>query len=282
MGVRLHNHHPKYFETYRYIDLLAGSGTTYVEEKKDVVVGSAFVPFFLAQNPFTECIFVEKNRDYIDALKLRAKEMKMGEMCSIYEGDCNDVIKSLFPTAKNVHSLVFIDNQGFDVCWKTVELALSSEADVLINFPTSSVKRIVVEHGESLDAFYGNNSWTNGQGNESYLSIYMEQLRRAFWEFRRKPAYVTNIRAGNPQFFYDIVLVCKNGSYVRAWEYLKEKLDWKDNKVIDNTLDILNGRATRIDWFPGFQKEVESITGTEKERRTDTKTLERWFPSQPT
>jgi three-Cys-motif partner protein len=272
---------PKYYEIYRYIDLLAGSGTTYVEETKDIVVGSAFVPFFLAQNPFTEYVFVEKNRDFGDALQQRATGMRIGEKCAIYEGDCNIIINSLFPTAKNVHNLVFIDNQGFDVCWKTVELALSAETDILINFPTSSIKRIITEHSESLDEFYGNHSWANGQNDEDYLRIYMEQLKRTFWERRRKPAYVSNIRAGNAQFFYDIILGCKNGAYVRAWEYLKEKLDWKDNKVIGTTLDILNGRATRIDWFIGLQEEVESIENAEKEKTTSTTTLDKWFVTPP-
>jgi len=54
-----------------------------------------------------------------------------------------------------------------------------------------------------------------------------------------------------------VILVCKKGPYVRAWEYLKERLNWQDPEIIKITLDILNGRAKRIDWFIGLQEEVE-------------------------
>jgi len=35
------------------------------------------------------------------------------------------------------HNLVFIDNEGFDVEWKTIETVMKAKADIIINYPTA-------------------------------------------------------------------------------------------------------------------------------------------------
>jgi hypothetical protein len=60
---------------------------------------------------------------------------------------------------------------------------------------------------------------------------------------------------GSGNFFYDIILVCKSGPYVQAWDYLTGILNWTDPNVVQTTLDFLKGRATRINaWFDELDK----------------------------
>jgi len=264
---------PKHYEECWYIDLLAGSGTTHVKETGDVVIGSPFIAHFFAYNQFTKYIYFEKNCRRCEALRLRALKL-MGNKAVVINEDCNEAIRGALPWKKNVHSLVFVDNEGFDVYWSTISTLLRYHTDILIVFPTSSSVR--PKGGlEKLKLFYRDLSWLRAQDKEEFLEAYMQQLGEEYRRLRRKEEYVSNIRVGSRQFYYDVILVCKKGPYIRAWEYLKERLDWQDPEIIKTALDILQGRATRIDWFIGLQEEVASING--RMRRQTQKFLEEYL-----
>ena len=88
---------------------------------------------------------------------------------------------------------------------------------------------------------------------------------------------MSNVRIGNKQFYYDIILVCKNGPYVRVWKYLKERLDLQAPEIIKNTLDILQGRATRIiDWLIELQEKVASLE-EKRDKKWMQKSLENYI-----
>jgi len=58
------------------------------------------------------------------------------------------------------------------------------------------------------------------------------------------------------------------GPFVKAWNYLKKKLDWQDPRIIQNTLDILMNRTTRMDSFiDDLKKEVTSIKQKPQKKR---------------
>jgi len=182
----------------------------------------------------------------------------MGSKAVVINEDCNEAICGALPWKRNVHSLVFVNNEGFDVYWSTISTLLRYHTDILIVFPTSSSVR--PKGGlEKLKLFYRDLSWLRAQDKEEFLEAYMQQLREEYRRLRRKEEYVSNIRVGSQRFYYDVILVCKKGPYIQAWEYLKERLDWQDPDIIKTALDILQGRATRIDWFVGLQEEVALI-----------------------
>ncbi|RLI44107.1 hypothetical protein DRO69_08110 [Candidatus Bathyarchaeota archaeon] len=269
---------PKHFNNYHYVDLLAGSGTTQVKETKDVVPGSPFIPYFLARKPFTKYIYIEKRHDRCEALRQRVSKL-IGDKACVLEGDCNEFIESILPEERRSHSLVFIDNEGFDVVWHTIEVILQANTDSLMLFPTSSIMRVAKNERtqSSLDNFFGCKSWRDANDEEESLEIYLQQLKRRFKELRGKEGYVSNVRVGSGQFFYDIVLICKKGPYVRAWEYLKKQLDWKNPEIIKTTLDILKGRATSMDWFLGLQEKVASFEPIRTKKYKET-TLDNFNP----
>jgi len=247
---------PHYFQDYGYVDLLAGPGTTHVQETDDVVIGSPFVARNFARNPFKSYVFFETKSEMCKALSERVR-LTEGK-CRILNSDCNERIRSAF-TDEKTHYLVFADNEGFDVVWNTIEVMLRAKTDILINFPTSMVPRTAADTRTSsaLDRFYGDKSWLEAQDREGYLQIYLQKLKNRFKELRRTDAYVSNIRVGTESYFYDIILVCKMGRFVEAWDWLKKKWDWRSPRIIENTLDILMNRATGMDLFMNdLNKEV--------------------------
>ena len=266
---------PNWFKDYRYIDLLAGSGTTYIKETKDIVIGSPFVAIAFAQKPFKSYVFIERNSKRWEALNERVNSInRLKGQCKVLERDCNKCIKSVFSEEK-AHSLVFIDNEGLDVTWNTIEVVLRAKTDILINFPTAMAPRTADNRtSSSLDRFYGDQTWSDAYDREDFLQIYLQKLRNRFRILRGSEAYVSNIRVGTGAYFYDIILICKMGPFVKAWNYLKKKLDWQDPRIIQNTLDILMNRTTRMDSFiDDLKKEVTSIK-QKPQKKTVGQTLE--------
>lgn len=236
----------------RYVDLLAGSGTTLVQETKDVVKGSPFAVQHYALRPFEDYILVERNEERYKALLQNSKYL--GKITEPKKGDCNKIVKELFSNPY-YHNFVFIDMEGFDLTWDNMEFLIKSQSDIMINFPTSSFERTAaLENQHCLNDFFGDTSWIEQAiDREEFLNLYMNKLKRAFSYFRSKVPYIEPIRVGTKSYFYDMILVCKYGGYVNAWEDARKKWNWQNPKEAQELLNHLKGRAKRLEDFSPFE-----------------------------
>lgn len=233
----------------RYVDLLAGSGTTLVQETNDVIKGSPFVVKEFAFKPFDDYILVERDAERYNALCQNAQ--LIGNISKPIRGDCNRFVKDIFSN-QQCHNLVFIDMEGFDVNWDSMTHIIQSQSDIIINFPTSSYERTkALETQQVLDKFCGDHSWFDkANDREEFLNLYKNKLAQTFSNLRRKQPYVESIRVGNNSYFYDMILLCKYGEYVNVWgDYMKSKWNWENPKEMTNLLNYLKGRTSRLDSF---------------------------------
>jgi three-Cys-motif partner protein len=238
----------------RYVDLLAGSGTTLIQETGDIIKGSPFAVKEFAFKPFDDYILVEKDEARYKALSQNAKAL--GKITPPIRGDCNRFVREIFSN-QHCHNFVFIDMEGFDVTWESMEQIIKSKSDIMINFPTSSYERTkALENQQCLDKFYGDNTWAEKAVNrEKFLNLYMKKLSNAFRDSRKQTPYVEAIRVGNRSYFYDIILLCKHGAYVDVWgNYMKSKWNWQNPREMQNLLNYLKGRETRLDSFIPLSK----------------------------
>jgi three-Cys-motif partner protein len=256
----------------RYVDLLAGSGTTKVRETGDIIKGSPFIVKESAYVPFNDYILVEKDAERYEALLENAK--LIGNISTPKHGDCNRFVKEIF-SDQNCHNLVFIDMEGFDLTWENMKHIIQSKSDILINFPTSCFERTqALENSICLDKFFGDHSWADYEPDrETFLSLYMEKLAKTFHDLRIQEPYVEAIRVGNKSYFYDMILLCKNGAYVDVWgTYLKSRWNWEKPEEITHLLDYLKGRETRLDFFTGISEKMASIKKKRDAKLTSKKT----------
>lgn len=253
-----------WFRSYRFVDLLAGAGRTRIEESKGKLIkGSVFVVDTFAQNyPFSKYVLVENDMEKYEALKRRTSVF--GERCEVIPKDCNKVVEKIFAEYTG-HNLVFVDNQGFNVSWKSIEAIMHVKADMIINYPTAMFERVAGDPKSSgkLDDFFGGSSWQTAKFDRKYsVRIYMDNLKRAFEEIKRQltrrnvQAYVDNIRLGDKAFFYDVILVCKAGDYTNVWERMKQRWNQKNCKCL---VDFIDGKTPRLDVFEGFSKELSKL-----------------------
>ena len=245
----------KIFDSYRYVDLMAGSGTSYIKEAKCMVAGSVFVAKAFARHPYSSYVLVEKDHSRFEDLKARSNDLN--GPCQLFNEDANNVVNEIFDNQPpKTHNFVFIDNEGFNVNWNSIETILRSRSDVLINYPTKCFQRTTDDRtAGSLDNFFGDSSWRNalveGEAIDSdkALAIYEEKLRKAFWHFRGKAPYVSSIRVGMQNYFYDLILCCKKGDYIDAWEDLKTKTYWRDPNIPRNACLLLSGKSSILDEY---------------------------------
>ena len=233
----------------RYVDLLAGSGTTKVQETNDVIKGSPFAVKEFAFKPFDDYILVERNEERYKALCQNSK--LIGNISEPIHGDCNRFVKAIF-NDQPCHNLVFIDMEGWDVYWESMVQIIKSQSDIIINFPTSCYERTkAVENQQVLDKFYGDHTWFDkATDREEFLKLYMKKLAHNFLPQRRKQPYVESIRVGKTNYFYDMILLCKYGEYVNVWgDYMKNKWNAENPKHIKKLVNYLKGRETRLDSF---------------------------------
>jgi hypothetical protein len=245
-------------------------------QKNKLIKGSVFVVDTFAQKyPFTKYVLVENDFEKCNSLK--GLTNVFGDRCEVIQEDCNEVAEEIFADY-SYHNLVFIDNQGFNVNWKSIEAILKSKADIIINYPTSMFERVARDPKSSgkLYEFFGDYSWQLAKFDRKYSAkIYMGNLKKAYEKIKKQltekdiQAYVNNIRLGTKSFFYDIILVCKKGDYTHVWEQMKQRWNEKNCKCL---IDFINGKTPFLDVFEGFSQEISKL-----DKKDNTVKLERFF-----
>jgi len=239
---------PKYKEAYWYVDLLAGSGTNYIRETGDVIVGSPFIAYFFAREPFKRYAFIEMERDRALALRCRASHIGIGDRTIVRIGDCNEWITRIDLKGAD-HVLAFVDCEGLDVAWTTVEFLLEEQSwsDIIIVFQTQALQRTLGKalkgfpDEETLTRFMGDERWRHAKNIDELLQLYMDRLK----EFR---GYVESIRVRG-DYSLDVILACRPGRYTSAWEYLKRRLSYVTNRDVELALRICKGELKALDEF---------------------------------
>lgn len=132
-----------------YVDLFAGPGLNQIGDRCVPLPGSPLIPIMLQQTAeaFGAYFFVEKKREYFQALERRVKRAMPQE--AEYELHCMDAnmaisrLGDFLSENKIGHSLVFIDPEGLEFAWASMEALVNSiRCDLIVNFPSAGLQRI--------------------------------------------------------------------------------------------------------------------------------------------
>lgn len=172
---------PKFKELW-YVDAFAGTGARTVRTERrgaDLVEepieesiehrrGSAQIALDVTPQ-FDFLVFVEKNRNYANALReLAAKRLQRHVI--VAEDDANSALKSLVSANSwnDKRAVVFLDPYGMEVEWSTLKSLASTEAiDVWFLFPLAGLYRqatrrlvdIDQSKRDALTRIFGSSSW---------------------------------------------------------------------------------------------------------------------------
>jgi three-Cys-motif partner protein len=264
-------------QDFYYIDGLAGSGVSTYDEDQ-CFVGSPIVALKAMKEPFSKMYFIEKDAKRKEALEKRLNYVfsrtslakKEPESWDVIQGDVNEEIsevvsdiydRSNFETGFNY--LCFLDNEGMDANWETIEeLTPKPYGDLLINLPTSQgvSRNVTIENPQSASKFYGldfNEHQLPETGLRPYLrNLYLERLS----ERNRGVQCSTQIDANVGSYYYDMIYATRRtdggSEYVEVIEYVKEFIEKVHAGDVDILLDIIENNQAALDsYLP--DKEIE-------------------------
>lgn len=262
-------------DDFFYIDPLAGSGISlYSDEEYDIeeyFLGSAISAARAASVPFTKMYFIEKDDDFAEALERRLEAAFQSDEFGIsqpgdYEvlhGDANDrineVVNDMWKIAQsgkggpNFNHITFIDNQGLDFHWNSVEqIAPKPTGDLLINFPSTAVNR-AAGHADSRGAmndFFGGDMWSKtSKSKEELLNLYSTRLSGL-----EKDVQVTaNVHSGIKNFEYDLIYGTRETSggsgYSDAVTYVKNFIEAVDGADVEDMVKVVRGDRVTMDAY---------------------------------
>ena len=230
---------------------------------------------------------VEHDTAKFNSLKERTKVF--GDKCEVLQENSNEVVGQIFDNYPH-HNLVFIDNEGFNVDWKSIETILNAKADIIINYPTSMFERVARDQKSygKLTEFFGDESWRLAKfSRRESLEIYMDNLKKTYERIKNQnslypiKAYVENIRLGNETYFYDIILVTKEGDYTNVWDCWKKEWHGKNPSCM---IDFVKGESQCLDVFDRFSQGISEIQrkypkSKQKAKKDSNMKLERFFSS---
>ena len=256
---------PKYFSNYWYIDLLASSGANVIKETGDIILGSPLLSFLIPQEQgrFKHHVFVEWNSEKASTLDMILKHFGYSNY-DIFRGDCNNEVYRI-PLNQIDHYFCFIDCEGLDIEWSTLEHLLQYRGDVLLVFQTSETNRVFSKakrgyNMRALDDFCGGNWWQSCNDINDLFNQYANRVKQKADNLRRFDNFVDYVRVmgRGGSFYYDVILICKKGPYVRAWLDLKERLSNLEDKHVKLALKICKGElVTLLEFFERKQSKLD-------------------------
>jgi three-Cys-motif partner protein len=151
-------------------------------------------------------------------------------------------------SSQSTPGLVFVDPEGLEIQWKTLELILGRWCDLMINFQTSSIARINdAAHEAALDAFYGTPEWRNCVSGDDLLTFYVQRL-----SIHRDVVIPVRVQ-GPGVFHYHIIIAVRKtrGSqeWVDAIYRAREKIEQATSRDAEQFLDIRYKRQARLSDF---------------------------------
>lgn len=277
-----------YYDLY-YIDALAGSGVSTHDDQERCFLGSPLIAAKSATVPFEKMYFVEANEELADALETRL-EYAFQEKGHIYTEpkqwevlprDANDAVpdivsgmwRNLQKQDNGLNYLCFIDNQGMDVEWETIEsLAPKPYGDLLINLPTSNaIGRNVDRNPSTVGNFYGLDlsgiNVPNGNMREFMRDLYLDQLS----EVNRSVQVNTRVEADVGSFYYDMIYATREieegNGYEKTIKYVRDFIEEVHSGDVDRILEILEGQQKSLNsYLPEDDSGIaEEITAREED-----------------
>ncbi len=266
----------QHFEDIFYIDALAGSGVSEYGDEQ-CFLGSPIIASKAATEPFTKMYFVEgdlkKKRALEDRLDfvftnpdIDVQEPENYEVC---HGDVNDIIYDIYndiwdvaSPSPNFNYLGFVDNQGLNFDWESMEKIGDLTGDLLVNYPAAHGVGLNMEvegSRDAMEAFFGKDMWDEEpKERDHYKEVYMEQMEKLDLEEQVS----VKVDSGSKSYYYDMIYGTRKttggSGYVDAIRHVKDFIEAVDGGTVEEILDVLHGNQAAVDDFLPDDFEIDS------------------------
>jgi three-Cys-motif partner protein len=238
----------KNFPRTYYLDVFAGPGIDRISETQDVIFGSPLIADRIPKDNkrFDKLVLIERNRDFAKALR------QLLPAAAIIQADVNTngLTEALAQIPSNDPFLAFIDPEGFEIAWTTLQPLLSRWSDIIVIFQLSQVPRMAGAasktpgYSQTLTRFFGTPDWQSCRVENDYLALYVAQIQKY-----KDVVIPIKVKGAHGFYYYVIVAVKKTrGSqgWIDAIEKAKQEIESVTYRDIKHFLRIFRGEQKTL------------------------------------
>ncbi|MCY4448374.1 MAG: three-Cys-motif partner protein TcmP [Chloroflexi bacterium] len=212
-----------------YVDAFAGPGANRVERTGEIIDGSPLIALSAKGNKgargFDRLIFIEKDYGLAMELKTEVERRGEGKRASVILGDVNTELPELM---RQIHpkspTFVFLDTEGIEPSWETIQSLAAWRTELLINFPLGmSINR----NADSVktEAYFGTPEWReywNGgrlSRTSGLIRFYLDRLAALGWN--EQPDLSRLVKGDGNKHLYYLLFASKNpaGGRIMNWAF---------------------------------------------------------------
>lgn len=177
----------KNWRAIHYIDLFAGPGKNSLPDGR-IIAGSPLLALS-QKHPFDRYFFSDLAPENINALKQRCALHAQSQKITFQVGDANEVVKQVIQDIHQIDrprtdqwpslNLAFLDPEGLELRWETVEKIAERRTDMIIYYSQMGITRDALQEIQQqppskIDLFFGDTGWRkiyqqHQRGEEAFL-----------------------------------------------------------------------------------------------------------------
>ncbi len=210
--------------------------------------GSPLIADRVPRKKFDELILFEKKEKYAERLRQLLPNAK------VRNEDVNSPGFKAMAKARleagSVHFLAFVDPEGLEIEWETLQHLFDFTGDLIINYQSTGVSRSALKENktsaeiETLQRFFGTDEWKACGNEDALFKLYLEKIRK-----HREVTIPIKVRSPYRFHYYMIVAVRKTrGSqrWVSVIEETKEKIEAIKPEDLENIIRRLSGGQVKL------------------------------------
>ncbi len=198
-----------------YVDAFAGPGQNRLRESQQLTDGSPLIALKARAGnnvTFSKLFFIEKDPSLADELREHVEKMGAANRAEVLCGDVNEILPRLMKRiSKRSPTLVFLDTEGIEPKWNTVEAISQWQVEFLINFPLGMSINRNLESSKARD-YFGTDEYAvaNDQSDRerALLDLYKRRLFELGFQYTTEDDRLIRTQ-GNRKLYY-LILASKN------------------------------------------------------------------------
>ena len=176
-----------------YIDAFAGPGTNRIDRTGQIVDGSPLIALSARGRNgrgFDQLFFIDKEKDLAEELKAEVERRGEGRRTTVVQGDVNlvlsQVMKEINPRSP---TFVFLDTEGIEPSWETIELLSEWQTELLVNFPLGMAINRNPDSAKT-EAYFGTPEWRplweagRLSRTSGLINLYLKRLAELGWKYQ--------------------------------------------------------------------------------------------------
>ena len=215
-----------------YVDGFAGPGLNQLHQTGEVIDGSPLIALkAISKNntQFDRLFFIEKRRDAASELSRAIAPLDTKGRATVIQGDVNVQLPKLVRTLpRRSPTFVFLDTEGIEPKWSTIEAIAPWKTELFINFPLGMAINRNPNSAKVTD-YFGTEDWrpiweSSAPGRtRQLLDLYKGRLRGLGYE------YTTDVdplitSTGGQQLYY-LIFVSKVEPARRIMKWVQDQPD---------------------------------------------------------